>query len=117
VFTLPGFIVEIADECSGIRSSIALLLTSLLAGDMLLNSGWKKALLVAAVLPVTVFKNGIRIVALSLLSIHVDPSFLEGQLHRDGGIAFFLLAIAMMAPVLAALVRLEAGQMARSRTA
>ncbi len=32
VFTLPNLVIEIADECSGIRSSIALLLTALLAG-------------------------------------------------------------------------------------
>ena len=31
VFSLPGAVIEIADECSGIRSSIALALTGLLA--------------------------------------------------------------------------------------
>ena len=58
--------------------------------------------------PLTILKNGIRIVTLSLLAIHVDPGFLTGQLHHDGGVLFFLLTLAMMAPVLAWLRRSEA---------
>jgi exosortase len=101
IFSLPKFAIEIADECSGIRSSIALLLTSLLAGHMFLVSGWKKALLVVAIFPVAVMKNGIRIVSLSLLATYVDPGFLTGQLHHEGGIVFFLLALVLLAPLLA----------------
>jgi len=44
-------------------------------------------------------KNGIRIVTLTLLAVHVDPSFLTGQLHHDGGVVFFALALVMLAPV------------------
>jgi hypothetical protein len=47
-----------------------------------------------------ILKNAIRIVALTLLSIHVDPGFLTGQLHHEGGIVFFLLALALMTPIL-----------------
>ena len=100
VFTLPNFAIEIADECSGIRSSIALLLTSLLAGHISLNRTWTKAVLVMAILPITILKNGIRITGLSLLAMHVDPDFLTGQLHHEGGIVFFLLALALLAPIL-----------------
>jgi exosortase len=107
VFSLPSVAIEIADECSGIRSSIALLLTSLLAGYMYLRNGWSRALLVAAVLPVAVLKNGIRITSLALLSIHVNPSFLEGRLHHDGGVVFFLISLAILAPVLILLRRAE----------
>jgi exosortase len=103
VFELPGFVIEIADECSGIRSSIALMLTSLLAGHLFLDSPWRKAVLVGLVLPVAIVKNAIRIVTLSLLAIHVDPSFLVGQLHHDGGVMFFVLAVAMLIPILSLL--------------
>lgn len=108
IFSLPTVVIEVAEECSGIRSSIALVVTSLLAGHMCLETGWKKAVLVAATLPLTILKNGIRIVTLSLLAIHVDPGFLTGQLHHDGGVVFFLLTLAMMAPVLVWLRRSEA---------
>ena len=47
----------------------------------------------------SVVKNGIRIATLTLLSIHVDPDFLTGRLHRQGGFVFFLVALAILAPV------------------
>lgn len=91
VVELPKIDIEIAEECSGIRSSLILLLSGLVLGHLFLNSGWSKALLVAAVFPITVAKNGLRIFVLSTLGMYVDPSFLRGTLHRDGGIVFFAL--------------------------
>jgi exosortase len=107
VFSLPGLMIEIADECSGIRSSLALLLTSLIAGHAELKSTWAKVILALAVLPVALLKNAVRIVVLTLLSMHVDPSFLTGQLHHEGGVVFFLLALGMMVPFFLFLQRLE----------
>ena len=107
VFSLPNFVIEVADECSGIRSSIALLLTGLLAGHMFLKGAWSKVVIVLAILPVTILKNGIRIVSLSLLAMHVNPGFLTGQLHHEGGIVFFLLALGILAPVFGVLRRLD----------
>jgi exosortase len=98
-FSLPSFVIEIADECSGIHSSIALLLTSLLAGHVFLRSGWKKAIVLLAVFPLALLKNAIRIVSLTLLAMYVNPSFLTGQLHHEGGIVFFLLALALVTPL------------------
>jgi exosortase len=109
VFTLRDFVIEVANECSGIRSSIALTLTTLLAGHMFLRSTWKKTLLVLVVFPLTIFKNGIRIVTLSLLAMHVDPGFLTGQLHHEGGIVFFLLALVLLSPLFLILVQSDAG--------
>jgi exosortase len=108
VFSLPHFTIEVADACSGIRSSLALLLTSLIAGHLHLKSPWTKVVLVLAVLPVALLKNAIRIVALTLLAMHVDPSFLTGQLHHEGGVVFFLLALGLMIPPFLVLQRLEA---------
>ena len=107
VFALPGFFIEVADECSGIRSSIALLLTGLLSGHVFLRDSWAKTCVIAAVLPITILKNGIRIVTLSLLAMHVDPGFLTGQLHHEGGIVFFLLGLLILAPILVLLRKSE----------
>jgi exosortase len=107
VFALPTFVIEIADECSGIRSSISLLLTSLLAGHLLLENAWTKTVLATAVLPLAIIKNGIRIVSLSLLAMHVDPGFLAGSLHHEGGIVFYLLTLMLLAPLLGILRRSE----------
>jgi exosortase len=107
VFRLPYIAIEVADACSGIRSSIGLLITSLLAGHLFLRTAWKKAVLLVIIVPITVLKNAVRITTLSLLSIHVDRSYLSGQLHHEGGIVFFVLSLALMAPVLFWLMRSE----------
>ena len=40
VFELPGLAVEVARQCSGIRSTIGMFITSVIAGYMLLRTGW-----------------------------------------------------------------------------
>jgi exosortase len=107
VFSLPGVSIEIADECSGIRSSIGLLLTGLMASHVFLDKAWTRTALILAVLPMAIVKNAIRIVALTLLSVHVDPEFLTGQLHHEGGFVFFLLALGLSAPILLLLRAME----------
>jgi len=108
VFELPDLAIEIAKECSGIRSTIGLVLTSLIAGHLYLTSAWTRTLLVGAIVPISILKNGIRIAALALLTLHVDPKYLDGRLHHDGGPLFFVLALALLTPVLALLRRSEA---------
>ena len=113
VFTLPNLVIEIADECSGIRSSMALFMTTLLTGHLLLDRSANKLLLVLASVPVAILKNAIRIVCLSLLAIYVDRDFLAGRLHHEGGIVFFLMALLALAPLLNVLRTAEARTSAR----
>jgi exosortase len=107
VFHVPGLSVEVAKECSGIRSSLALLLVSLLAGHLYLKTGWRRTVLCAMVVPVTILENGIRIVAVTLLGAYVDRAFLTGILHQSGGMPFFLAALALLAALLWSLRRSE----------
>jgi exosortase len=100
VFHLPSMSVEVAPQCSGIRSGLALFITALLAGYLFLNSWWRRVILVLCVFPITMFKNGIRITTLTLLGTYVDPRILQSDLHREGGIPFFILALVLMAPIL-----------------
>jgi exosortase len=104
VFHLPNVSVEVAEVCSGIRSSLALFITSVLAGHFFLDKFWKKVVLAVIVFPVTVFKNGLRIITLSLLGAYVDPSFLgRGLLHTSGGFFFFIPALFLLGLTLWAL--------------
>jgi len=107
VISVPGISIEVAAECSGIRSSLALLITCLLAAHLYLRTPWKIAVFILLVLPLSIIKNGIRIVTLTLLSLYVDPRFLTGSLHRDGGFVFFLLALLLLFPIFLALERSE----------
>src|SRR6266481_243458 len=107
VLHLSRFNIEVAQECSGIRSSMALLVLALLISHFWLNRFWTKALFVVSGLLMMILKNGIRIATLSLLAIYVDPDFLLGKLHQEGGIVFFALALLLLLPVLALLQRWE----------
>lgn len=107
-FYLPGVTIEIAKECSGIRSSMALVILTVLLSHFFLGSFWRKVLLNVSVVPIILFKNGMRILALTLLAIYVDPSFLtNSMLHRQGGVLFFALGLAILAPILWLLIRSE----------
>ncbi|HVZ61525.1 MAG TPA: exosortase/archaeosortase family protein [Terriglobales bacterium] len=107
VFRLPGQAIEIAKECSGIRSSLALMLTTLLAGYLNLRSNTHRILLTAIAIPLAILKNGIRITALTILAVRVDPGFLTGRLHSEGGVVFFVIALLLLGGALRLLQRLE----------
>jgi exosortase len=107
-FFLPSLTIEVAEQCSGIRSSIALVITGMVAGELFLEKGWARLVLVLSVLPISMFKNAIRIVVLSLLGAYVDPRFITGSwLHHSGGVVFFGLALLLLLPVLWGIRRLE----------
>jgi len=112
VFHLAHVNIEVARECSGIRSSLALLILAILVAYFYLKTFWKQVVLVVAGLFVMILKNGVRIVTLTLLASYVDPGFLYGRLHREGGVFFFLLGLLMLAPLLWFLQRSEAKEAA-----
>ena len=92
-FALPGVTIHVAEECSGIRSTLALLITTVLVSHFTLKSNWKRALLCVAIVPISILKNGVRIVTLSALAIYVNPDFLYGNLHHHGGVVFLLVGL------------------------
>jgi exosortase len=93
VLTFPNLSIEVARECSGIRSSIMLLITGLILAHLFLRSFWSKVVFVLIIVPFSVAKNAIRIFTLSMLAMYVNPGFLSGRLHHQGGIVFFLIAL------------------------
>lgn len=94
--SIPGLTLEVAKECSSIRSSLILLVTTMVLAHLLLRSDWGKTLVILAAIPLSVAKNGLRIFVLSMLGAYVDPSFLDGWLHHHGGIVFFLVCVAAL---------------------
>lgn len=106
-FSLPGVTVEVARACSGIRSTIALLIAALVLSHLFLRSGWRQAIVVLAAIPISIFKNAVRIVTLSWLGVSVSMDYLFGDLHHRGGPVFLLLSFALLVPLLLALQKWE----------
>lgn len=99
VFHLPRISIEVAQECSGIRSSIALLILAVLIAHFAFQTIWKKLIFIVAGLAMMLVKNGVRIATLTILANYLDPAFLYGRLHHDGGVVFFLMGLGLMVPV------------------
>jgi exosortase/archaeosortase family protein len=72
-------------------------------GTIFLVSPWRKALVVAVTIPLSVAKNGLRIFVITMLGTKVDPGFLTGRLHHDGGVVFLALALGAICVLLWAL--------------
>src|SRR5437667_1089474 len=105
--SIPGVNIEVARECSSIRSSVMLLVASMVLAQVSLRSPWSKAAVIAATVPLSIAKNALRIVTLSMLGTRVDPGFLTGRLHHQGGVVFFMISLAVLVLLLWIFRRVE----------
>src|SRR5262249_32481336 len=87
--------------------SMALFILALLVAHFRLRSFWSKFVFIVCGLFMMILKNGVRIATLTLLAVYVDPDFLFGRLHHQGGVVFFVLALLLLLPLLFSLQRLE----------
>ncbi len=107
VFYLPTMDIEVAPQCSGIRSALSLLITGVLAAYFFLRTGWARAVLMITIVPIAILKNGFRIASLSWLGVYVDERILASDLHRQGGFLFFILALVLAGGVIVLLRKME----------
>jgi len=114
VMELPGMKLEVAHNCSGVRSSLVLFITSLIASYMFLSSSWHRAVLVAMVIPLGIFRNAIRVLVIGLLCVHIGPHMIDSWIHHQGGPLFFAVSLAPLF-LAAAWFRQREARAARSR--
>lgn len=108
VFEFSNVAVQVAEQCSGIRSSLSLFILSLVTGHLFLRTVSRRVLLAFAVIPITVVKNALRIMTITLLANQVDLRFLTSHwVHRSGGLPFFALALVLLIPLVWMLRRSE----------
>jgi exosortase C (VPDSG-CTERM-specific) len=94
VLELPGMTLEVASECSGIRSSWVLFTTSVLAAYLFLPTMPRRLVLVAAVLPLGILRNAVRIYVIGWLCVNYGPEMIDSWIHRKGGPVFFAASLA-----------------------
>ena len=112
--SIPGLDIEVARECSSIRSSLMLIVTTMVLAHLFLRSRWRKGLLIAAAIPLSAAKNGLRIFTIAQLGTRVDQRFLDGNLHHHGGILFFGIAVVAVGILVWVLRRTETPVPSRS---
>jgi len=104
VFLLPGITIQVAQECSGIHSSLVLFMTSVLAGYVFLKNPWHRLVIVGFAIALGIVRNGLRILVIGLLCVHGGPEMIDSAIHRRGGPVFFAFSLA---PFLLALLWLR----------
>jgi exosortase C (VPDSG-CTERM-specific) len=107
VFVLPNLNIEVAQECSGIRSSLVLFITSLIAGYFFLSRPRNRALLAFIVVPLGILRNAFRIMVLSYLTVYWDSRVIDSPLHHRGGPVFFAISLIPFLLLLALLIKSE----------
>jgi exosortase C (VPDSG-CTERM-specific) len=113
-FKLPGITIEVAQECSGIRSTLVLFITSLVGAYLFFHSKTHRALLTLAIIPIAIVRNGFRIFTIAMLCVHVSPDMVHSWIHKRGGPVFFVLSLIPFLALLIYLYRRE--RTARNRS-
>jgi len=90
---IPGVVLEVARECSGIRSSWVLFITSSIAAYLFLSTPWRRGALMALVIPLGILRNAVRIWVIGMLCVHYGADMIHGRIHREGGPVFFALSL------------------------
>jgi exosortase len=115
IVSIPGLDLEVARECSSIRSSTLLVIVTLVFAHLFLHCWWTKAILCLAAMPLAIFKNAVRIFTIAELGTRVDPAYLNGHLHHDGGVIFFGLALVITLVLAMALRKAEGASVAANK--
>lgn len=93
VFHMPTIVMEVAPQCSGLRSSLVLFIVSLVASYLFLETPWKRTVFVLLVIPIGILRNAIRILILALQCYHIGPEEIDGWFHRQGGQPLFAITL------------------------
>lgn len=98
VLALPnGESLFVEEACSGITSIVTLLPLGVLLAWFTLRRGWKRAVLVAAVIPVAMLGNLVRVVATVVAAEAWGAErATRGALHESAGVLTFSLACLLL---------------------
>jgi exosortase len=104
IISPPGspapFAIDIADPCSGLRSLFALVMMGSLAAFALFHGTWQKVLIILATVPLVILGNLVRIVILTLGTVHFGEAFALGVndnpswFHEGAGYVVYLVSFA-----------------------
>jgi len=110
--TVPGLTLQIAQECSSIRSSMLLIVSSVLMSYLFLRSTWGRGAIVLASIPLAIAKNGLRVFTLAVLGAYFGPAILNSPLHHQGGVLFLAIALVVVILLIWLVGKIEAWPLA-----
>lgn len=95
--TVAQYQLLVEDACAGMNSLMGLTAISLFYIYLMHRASWRyAALMVALIVPIAVFVNILRVLALILITYYFGNAAAQGFLHVTTGLVLFTLAIALM---------------------
>lgn len=87
----------VEDACAGLNSLISLSAVGLFYVYILRGANWRYSLLLLAlILPIAVLANGVRVMALVLITYHFGDAMAQGYLHDFAGMVTFTSALLLL---------------------
>jgi len=96
LLTLSNIVLEVARECSGVRTTIALVTIGLVFGYVPESRIWPRLLVVALTIPVVIVTNSLRVAATAVSTHYYGPAVARGFVHDLYGWIAFAAAFAIL---------------------
>lgn len=95
--TVGPYQLLVEDACSGLNSLIGLIAITTFYIYLLRDAGWRYSLfLVCLIIPIAIFANVLRIIALILLTYFFGDAVGQGFLHVTAGLFLFAVSLLLM---------------------
>jgi exosortase len=105
LLVLRNIVLEVAAECSGIRTTIALATIGLVFGYVPDSRRWPRFLVAAFTIPIVILTNSVRVAATAVSTHYYGPTIATGFVHNLYGWLAFGVAFAIMLLVQRLIVR------------
>jgi len=93
---VPGHELFVADACAGLNSIVTLLPLGVVVAAFLARGPWRRAALIASVVPLAMLGNILRVALTAVLVSRFGVDYAEGNLHETFGAATFALGTASL---------------------
>ena len=104
---LPGYTMEVAEACNGLRQLTAILALGVAIGHMSGRGSWFRWTLGLLSIPIAIVANCIRVVLSGLILIVLGPEWAEGVFHTIEGLVIVALSALLIVAVAWMLGRVE----------
>ncbi|NWH03699.1 VPLPA-CTERM-specific exosortase XrtD [Desulfobacter latus] len=88
--------LQVVDACSGLRYLFPMIVLSILVVYFYPAKFWKRAIVVASSIPLTIFSNSLRIALTGILSQRFGAKVTEGFFHDFEGLMIFMFTLGVL---------------------
>lgn len=88
---LPAGTLFVADACSGLTAIVTMLPISCIVAYFMNRGIWRRAVVVASVVPLAMAANIVRVTVTTIVALHFGIEHAQGSLHESFGLATYVI--------------------------